>query len=152
MGAVPVAATLNVAVLPDTIDWLAGCVVMLGATTGLVTVRIAALLVAPPAVLVTRTLNCALLSAVVSAPVVKDDAVAPLSVAPFFIHWYCMGAVPVAATLNVAAWPATIFTLAGCDVMAGATAGAGVGVAVPVPLRATEIVLPLARTNCRVPV
>ena len=147
------AATVNVAVLPEAIDWLAGCVVMLGATTGLVTVRTAAPLVALPAELLTRTLNCALLSAVVSAPVVKDDAVAPLRAAPFFIHWYCMGAVPVAATLKVAAWPARIFTLAGCDEMAGAITdgGGGVVLAVPVPLRATATVMPLDRTNCKLP-
>jgi hypothetical protein len=70
MGAVPDATTENEAVFPATTDWLAGCVVIAGATTGVVTVKTAALLVALPAVLLTKTVNCALLSAVVSAGVV----------------------------------------------------------------------------------
>jgi hypothetical protein len=36
-----------------------------------------------------------------------------------------MGAVPVAATLNVAAWPALTVWLVGCVVIAGATADGG---------------------------
>ena len=70
MGAVPVAATAKDAVFPAITVWLAGWVVMDGATTGLVTVKIAALLVALPALLLTATVNFALLSAVVSAGVV----------------------------------------------------------------------------------
>jgi hypothetical protein len=65
-----VAPTLNVAVLPERIVWLAGCDVIVGATVALLTVRTAALLVALPAELLNVTLNCALLSAVVSAAVV----------------------------------------------------------------------------------
>ena len=64
------AATLNVAVCPEVSDWLAGCVVIEGATTGFVTVSTAALLVALPAELLTVAVNRALLSAVVSAGVV----------------------------------------------------------------------------------
>lgn len=61
-----------------------------------------------------------------------------------------MGAVPVAATLNVAVCPAVIFALAGCEEMVGATA-LGAVEAVPVPLRATEIVQPLDRVNITAP-
>ena len=68
------------------IVWLAGCVVIAGATVALVTVSIAALLVALPAVLVTTAVNCALLSVVVSAGVVYVDDVAPLIAVPFFFH------------------------------------------------------------------
>jgi hypothetical protein len=86
MGAVPVATTENEAVFPATTDWLAGCVVMAGATTGVVTVKTAALLVALPAVLLTKTVNCALLSADVSAGVVYVVEVAPLIATPFLLH------------------------------------------------------------------
>jgi hypothetical protein len=70
MGDVPVAATANDAVFPAITVWLAGCVVMDGATTGLVTVSMAALLAALPALLLTAAVNFELLSAVVSAGVV----------------------------------------------------------------------------------
>ncbi len=70
MGAVPVAATVNEAVFPAITVWLAGCVVIAGATVELVTVSTAAAVVAFPAVLLTSAVNCALLSAVVSAGVV----------------------------------------------------------------------------------
>ncbi len=66
----PVAVTVNEAVFPAITVWLAGCVEMAGATAALVTVRTAALLVALPALLLTTTVNFALLSAVVSAGVV----------------------------------------------------------------------------------
>ena len=66
----PLAATVNDAVFPAITVWLAGCVVIAGATVELVTVSIAALLVALPAVLLTSAVNAALLSAVVSAGVV----------------------------------------------------------------------------------
>ena len=61
---------MNVAVLPETTVWLAGCVVIDGATVAAVTVNTAALLVALPAVLLTATVNFALLLEVVSAGVV----------------------------------------------------------------------------------
>ncbi len=80
------AATLNEAVFPATIVWLAGCVVMAGATVAAVTVRTAALLVALPALLLTATVNCSLLFAVVAAGVVYEDEVAPLIAAPFMLH------------------------------------------------------------------
>jgi hypothetical protein len=51
-----------------------------------VTVSVAALLVALPALLLTVTLNFALLSAVVSAGVVYVEDVAPPIAAPFLFH------------------------------------------------------------------
>jgi hypothetical protein len=148
-GAVPVAATVNEAVFPAITVWLAGCVVIWGATVVLVTVSTAALLVALPAVLLTSAVNCALLSVIVSAGVVYVEEIAPLIAVPFFFHRYVMGAVPVAATLNVAVCPATIFALAGCDEIVGAIGP--VVEPVPVPLRAIEIVEPLDRLNSREP-
>lgn len=50
------------------------------------TVSVAGMLVALPAVLLTVTVNAALLSAVVSAGVVYVDEVAPLIAAPFLLH------------------------------------------------------------------
>jgi len=141
---------VNEAVFPAITVWLAGCVVIAGATVVVVTVSMAALLVALPAVLLTSALNCALLSAVVSAGVVYVEEIAPPIAAPFFFHWYVMGVVPVAATLNVAVWPALIFALAGCDEIVGATGLVDVW-PVPVPLRATEILERLVRVNSKAP-
>ena len=141
---------MNEAVFPAITVWLAGCVVIAGATVAVVTVRTAALLVAFPAELLTSALNCVSLSAAVSAGVVYVEEVAPLIAAPFFFHRYVMGAVPVAATLNVAVCPAVIFALAGCEEIVGATGPVDVW-PVPVPLRATEIVERLARVNSKVP-
>jgi hypothetical protein len=119
---------------------------------GAVTVSVAALLVAVPALLLTDTVNAALLSVVVSAGVVYVEEVAPLSIAPFLRHWYVIGEVPVAATLNVAVLPATMFTLAGCVEIAGAiTAGGGGVTALPVPLSATENSVPLGSSNTSLP-
>jgi len=70
MGAVPVAATENVAVWPAVTVWLAGCVVIDGATEAVVTVRMAALLVALPAALFTTTVNCVPLSELIVTGVV----------------------------------------------------------------------------------
>ncbi len=86
MGAVPEAATTNEADFPASIVWLAGCVMIAGATTGLVTVSTAALLVAFPALLLNKTVNFALLSEVVSAGVVYAEDVAPLIATPFLLH------------------------------------------------------------------
>lgn len=77
---------------------------------------------------------------------------APLIVAPFFFHKYVIGAVPVAATLNVAVCPTVTFALAGCDEILGATGPDVEPWPVPVPLRATEVVEPLDRLNSRAPV
>jgi hypothetical protein len=149
---VPLAATVNDAVFPATIVWLAGCVVIDGAATGAVTISVAGLLVAVPAVLLTDTVNAALASAVVSAGVVYVEEIAPLSIAPFFFHWYVIGEVPVAATLKVAVFPAAMVTLAGCVDIAGAmTVGGGGVTALPDPLSATENSVPLPSSNTSLP-
>jgi hypothetical protein len=54
---VPLAATLKVAAWPAVTVWLAGCVLIEGATGAGLTVRVAALLVALPAALLTTTVN-----------------------------------------------------------------------------------------------
>ncbi len=82
----PVAATVNAAVCPAVTVWLAGCVVIEGATAAALTVRVAALLVMLPALLLTTTVNCAPLSELVVAGVVYEDEVAPLTAVPFFFH------------------------------------------------------------------
>ena len=64
------AATLKEAVWPAVTCWLAGCVVIEGATGVALTVRVAALLVMLPAVLLTTTVNSAPLSELVEAGVV----------------------------------------------------------------------------------
>src|SRR5260221_551025 len=66
----PVATTVNVAVCPAVTVWLAGCVVIDGATAAALTVSVAALLVTLPAELLTTTVNCAPLSELVVAGVV----------------------------------------------------------------------------------
>jgi hypothetical protein len=70
MGAVPVALTANVAVCPAVTVWLDGCDVIDGTTAAAFTVKVAALLVALPAELVTTTEKADPLSAVVVAGVV----------------------------------------------------------------------------------
>lgn len=82
----PEAATVNEAVFPAITVWLAGCVVIVGAAVVVVTVRIAALLFAAPAELLTTAENWALLSAVVTAGVVYVEEIAPMIGAPFFFH------------------------------------------------------------------
>ena len=66
----PVAATLKEAVWPAVTDWLAGWVVIEGATGAALTTRVAALLVTLPAVLLIATVNCAPLSELAVAGVV----------------------------------------------------------------------------------
>jgi hypothetical protein len=59
-----------------------------GATTAaLETLRVAALLVALPALLLTTTANSARLSETVVGGVVYVEEVAPLTAVPFFCHW-----------------------------------------------------------------
>jgi hypothetical protein len=53
--AVPLAATLKLAALPAVTELELGCVVIVGAVVAAVTVNVAALLVADPALLVTTT-------------------------------------------------------------------------------------------------
>ncbi len=66
----PVAATVKVAVWPAVTVWLAGCVVIDGATEAALIVSIAALLVALPAALLTTTVSCVPLSELIVAGVV----------------------------------------------------------------------------------
>jgi hypothetical protein len=86
MGAVPVALTANVAVCPAVMVWLDGCDVIDGATIAAFTVKVAVLLVALPAELVTTTEKLDPLSAVVVAAVVYEPDVAPVIFTPFFRH------------------------------------------------------------------
>jgi hypothetical protein len=65
-----VATTLKEAIWPAVTVWLAGCVVIEGATGAALTVRVTALLVTLPAVLFTTTWNVDPLSEVVVAGVV----------------------------------------------------------------------------------
>jgi hypothetical protein len=83
---VPVALTLNDAVCPAVTVWLAGCVVIEGATAAAFTVKVALLLVALPAELLTTTEKVDPLSAVVVAGVVYELDVAPVMFVPFFLH------------------------------------------------------------------
>ena len=64
------AATLKAAVWPAVTLWLAGCMVIEGATGAALTVRVAALLVTLPTVLLTTTVKSAPLSEPVVAGVV----------------------------------------------------------------------------------
>ena len=66
----PVAVTLKLAVCPAVTVWLAGCEVIDGATAAGFTVKVALLLVALPAELVTTTEKLDPLSVVVVAGVV----------------------------------------------------------------------------------
>jgi hypothetical protein len=68
--AVPVAATLKVAVWPAVTVWLVGWVVIEGATVTEFTVSVAGLLVTLPIVLLTSTVNCVPLSELAVAGVV----------------------------------------------------------------------------------
>lgn len=70
MGAVPAAATDNVAVCPLVDVWLAVCVLIEAATGVAVTVSMADLLVTLPALLVTTTVNCPALPEIVADGVV----------------------------------------------------------------------------------
>jgi hypothetical protein len=63
-----------------------GCVVIVGATTAAVTVKVAALLVAEPALLVTTTVK--LPASLVEVELIEYvDEVAPLIDVPSFFHW-----------------------------------------------------------------
>ena len=62
--------TENVAVCPEVTEALEGCEVIEGATAAAATLRVAALLLALPALLLTVTLNCAPLSEIAVAGVV----------------------------------------------------------------------------------
>jgi len=141
---VPVADTLNAAVWPMVTARFAGCVEIVG---GISTVNMAALLVTLEALLLTFTVNCALLSDALVAGVVYEAAVAPLMATPFLLHWYVRGAEPVAVTENVAACPAATVLLTGCEVIAGATM-AEVTVSDAVLLVRLELLSVTTTVNC----
>src|SRR5881628_271625 len=84
-----------------------------------VTVRVAAALVALPAALVTTTRNCAPLSANVGAGRVYVSAVAPAMSAPLRCHWYVNGWSPVAVAANVAGSPGMTVVSIGSEAIAG---------------------------------
>jgi hypothetical protein len=75
------------AVCPAVTSALTGCVVIDGATPAALSVSVAALLVALPALLVTTTINRDPLSELVPAGVVYVEEVAPPMAVPFFCHW-----------------------------------------------------------------
>lgn len=79
------ATTEKVAVCPAVTVWLAGCVVMLGATGAGFTVRVAGTLVMLLTEFVTVTVMAAPLSAVVVGAVVKVGEFVPTA-APFSFH------------------------------------------------------------------
>src|SRR5580704_12454256 len=82
-----VSVTLCVALLDTlTLPKLSEEELELRSSVDALTERVAALLVALPAALLTATVNCALLSVVVSAGVVYVADVAPLIAAPFLLH------------------------------------------------------------------
>ena len=70
MGVVPVVATENVAVCPVVTVVLTGCVVIAGAVTAALTIRMAVLLVTLPVELLTVTVNGLPLSEIAVAGVV----------------------------------------------------------------------------------
>jgi hypothetical protein len=89
-----VTAALEVPVTVATNCWVAPTVTvaLVGDTTIAApvvaeTFRVAALLVALPALLLTTTVNSAPLSAAVVGGVVYVEEVAPLIAVPFFCHW-----------------------------------------------------------------
>ena len=82
----PDAVVVNVAVWPAVTAWLAGCVVIDGATAAALTVSVAVVLVAVPAEFVTITRKDEPLSAVVFAGVVYVAEVAPEMFTEFFCH------------------------------------------------------------------
>jgi hypothetical protein len=84
--AVPLTAAENCCVLPDATVALVGFT-STATTAASATLRVAALLVALPALLLTTATNNARLSASVVGGVVYAEEVAPLTAVPFFNHW-----------------------------------------------------------------
>src|SRR5206468_1373902 len=132
----PLAADVNVAVLPAHTVWGVGWVVTDGGTF---TVRVAAVVVAVPQVFVNTARYCLPLSApaavklrvVVVAPGMSVNVAPPLMLT---CHCTVGVGVPLAAAVNVAVWPAFTVRFVGFVVTAGATLTvrvAGLEVAVP---------------------
>jgi len=95
-----------------------GCVMMLGGTGVALTTSVAGALTTEPAPLLTTTVYTP------ASPnwrfaMLNNGAVAPAMLAPFFLHWYVSGALPVAATVKVTGSPTRIVCDRGCIVMTG---------------------------------
>ncbi|MGB2621956.1 MAG: hypothetical protein WA857_16770 [Candidatus Acidiferrum sp.] len=133
----PVTVAVNCWIAPAATVVLVGDTVIVAPVVA-ETFRVAALLVALPALLLTTTVNSARLSAAVVGGVVYVEEVAPLIAVPFFRHWYLNGAVPVTATEKFAVCPAVTSALTGCEVMEG-TSGA------PLPLGSLAGLLALVK-------
>jgi hypothetical protein len=113
---------VNVTAAPAVTVWEVGCVVIAGAVVAALTVSVAAVLVAEPALFVaTQSYDPA--SAVVTALSVSVADVLPARAAPPFRHWNVGVGVPEAATVSVTEAPAVTVCEAGCVVKAGAVAG-----------------------------
>src|ERR1700687_3210595 len=89
------------------------------------TVKVAELLGTLPALFATTTANFAPSSAPIVAGVVYVAEVAPATAAPFLLHWYERGAVPVAVTLNVAVAGAATAWFCGWGGIDGGETGRG---------------------------
>src|SRR6266481_3993468 len=119
----PLAAVVNVAVLPAHAVWGAGWAVTDGGTF---TVRVAAVVVAGPQVFVNTARYCLPLSApaavklrvVVVAPGMSVNVAPPLMLT---CHCTVGVGVPLAAAVNVAVWPWLTVRFVGFVVTAGAT-------------------------------
>jgi hypothetical protein len=126
-GGVPLAAAMKLAVLPDATVWFAGFVVTVGAVVVVLTVSVAALLVAVPAVFVNTAWYLLPLCAVVTAVNVSVPEVAPETllkvVLPLGLTCHCTvgGGVPLAAAMKLAVLPDATVWFAGFVVIAGAT-------------------------------
>jgi hypothetical protein len=99
-------------------------VIATGVTAGWFTTNIAGWLVALPALLRAKTLNCDPLSETEVEVIAYVEEVALVIATPFFIHWYANGFDPVAATVKYAGWVANTVSLAGCEVITGGTIAA----------------------------
>ena len=123
----PLAAAVKVAVWPAVTVWLAGWAVIEGANWAVVTVRVAALVVAVPTLLVNTAWYSSPFWAVVVLLRVRVVLVAPgmsLKVEPpSVLTCHCTVGVglPLAAAVKVAVWPAVTVWLVGWAVIEGAT-------------------------------
>jgi hypothetical protein len=128
----PVALALKVAMLPATIDWLAGWITTVGGTT---TVGVTALVVAKPALFVNTARYSVFASVFVAEMIVRTDvafvpATLVVTVPAAGVHIdpplidCCQAAVgiglPVAAAVNVNGWPRMAVVATGCSVTTGA--------------------------------
>src|SRR5271166_4710107 len=122
----PLAAAVKVAVWPAVTVWLAGWVVTEGANWAVLTVRVAALVVAVPTLLVNTARYSSPFWAVVVLLRVRVVLVAPvmsLKVEPLSVltcHCTVGVGLPLAAAVKVAVWPAVTVWLAGWVVTEGA--------------------------------